>query len=268
MADPLVRSISLEGGASELREMREQRAGESPAVTTDRAPAESQGTTDPAELPAGSVVAQDAIDRAQAADPSTSATRQPDVAGTADTTERATATPVARATAVPTATPAPAATPLPTPTTVPEPSPTAVANGQDTADTQEPAGTDPTAGTGGAGGSAPSGDPKDFSGQVLVDQQFIDDDLSNANFTGSDLAFSFFLGPELTLAGADFTGANLQNTFFDSVDVTGANFTDADLEQLIMYDSQFARAIWSNTTCPDGENSDDVGGTCDGHMLE
>jgi hypothetical protein len=38
---------------------------------------------------------------------------------------------------------------------------------------------------------------------------------------------------------------------------TGANFTDANL----------LGVIWSNTTCPDGSNSDNHGGTCVGYRI-
>ena len=65
--------------------------------------------------------------------------------------------------------------------------------------------------------------------------------LAGANLTGVDLDHaSLYLA---TLAGANLTNANLLGTgLLDGVDVTGA--------------------IWSHTTCPDGTNSDNDGGTC------
>jgi hypothetical protein len=55
----------------------------------------------------------------------------------------------------------------------------------------------------------------------------------------------------VTLAGADLRGANLTN-----VDLTGSSLAQAKL----------AGVTWSNTTCPDGSNSDTHGKTCVGHL--
>ncbi len=49
------------------------------------------------------------------------------------------------------------------------------------------------------------------------------------------------------MSGVFLAGANLTGAF-----LTGADLTFAHLDG----------AIWSNTTCPDGTNSDDDGGTC------
>lgn len=69
-------------------------------------------------------------------------------------------------------------------------------------------------------------------------------DLTGANLTGANLSPSVLVGANLTkanLANADLAHANLANA-----DLTGANLTGTN----------FSQAAWSNTTCPDGSNSD------------
>ena len=44
------------------------------------------------------------------------------------------------------------------------------------------------------------------------------------------------------------------------------HFKDADLSGAIFTGATLAGIIWSNTTCPNGTNSDDNGGTCIGHL--
>jgi hypothetical protein len=80
----------------------------------------------------------------------------------------------------------------------------------------------------------------DLSGALLVNA-----DLSGANLNGADLSGALLNGANLSganLHGADLTGANL----------TGANLSGANLTGV----------VWSNTTCPDGSNSDSDGGSC------
>lgn len=64
--------------------------------------------------------------------------------------------------------------------------------------------------------------------------------LHNMDFTAANLSHSVFRNAVLT--GVTFTSADLSN-----VDFTGANVTAKSLSS----------AIWHNTTCPDGTNSDD-----------
>jgi hypothetical protein len=73
------------------------------------------------------------------------------------------------------------------------------------------------------------------------------------------------------LTDLDFHGASLRNVDLTGADLTGANLLDADLAGAVLED-----VTWSNTTCPDGTNSDSratkdaagalTGGTCEGHM--
>ena len=64
--------------------------------------------------------------------------------------------------------------------------------------------------------------------------------LAGLNLTGVNLqGANLYLG---TLANANLTNANLRGAYLDVVDTTGVT--------------------WKNTTCPDGTNSDNDGGTC------
>jgi uncharacterized protein YjbI with pentapeptide repeats len=81
-------------------------------------------------------------------------------------------------------------------------------------------------------------------------------DLHNFDLSGSNLI------------GANFTGANLVKSFLGSTQLSGANFTNADLNCANnMSTANVSNAIWSNTTCPDGTNSNNNGGTCVGTLL-
>ncbi len=97
---------------------------------------------------------------------------------------------------------------------------------------------------------------------------FYNCDLSNASFVGVDFEKVNFQGCNLT--GADFTGANLigflQSPLALEGDFTNANFTNANLVFRNMTTATLTGAIWSNTICPDGTNSNDNGNTCIGHL--
>jgi hypothetical protein len=87
--------------------------------------------------------------------------------------------------------------------------------------------------------------------------------LVNANLTGANL-----LNSNLTSAllnGAILNSANMTNATFVSADVTGADMTSANLTgATFAFTAGTDSVIWSATTCPDGSNSDDNGGTCVG----
>jgi hypothetical protein len=80
----------------------------------------------------------------------------------------------------------------------------------------------------------------DLEGALLVNA-----DLSGANLNQADLSGAL-------LNGANLSGANLNGADLTSANLTGANLTGANL----------ANVVWSNTTCPDGSNSDSDGGSC------
>jgi uncharacterized protein YjbI with pentapeptide repeats len=79
--------------------------------------------------------------------------------------------------------------------------------------------------------------------------------LSNVDLTGVDLYDSTL--DEADLNGANLTDANLTDVRLAYTDLTGANLTGATL---IVADG--TGTIWSNTTCPDGTNSDNDGDIC------
>lgn len=63
-------------------------------------------------------------------------------------------------------------------------------------------------------------------------------------------------GPGADLEGCDFAHAFLENAVLESANLDDANLFDADL----------GGVTWSDTTCPDGTNSNDEGGTCDNDL--
>jgi hypothetical protein len=89
-------------------------------------------------------------------------------------------------------------------------------------------------------------------------------DLSGANLIGAVLA-------TVNFAGANFSdvkarSAALQNDNLTNSDFTGADLTGAYLFQSDLTGANLTGVIWSSTTCPDGTNSNDNGGTCLGHL--
>ena len=90
-------------------------------------------------------------------------------------------------------------------------------------------------------------------------------DLSETNLSGSDLtnvnlSESLLFGTDLS--GADLTGANLENTIIvdfndDGIFMENVDLTDANLNGLFGL-ADLSKAVLSNTTCPDGSNSDDT----------
>jgi hypothetical protein len=66
------------------------------------------------------------------------------------------------------------------------------------------------------------------------------------------LVDGYLIGPVANLTGADLAGADLSGFNLLDVNLTGANLSGANLSGV----------AWSNTTCPDGTNSNADGGTC------
>jgi Pentapeptide repeats (8 copies) len=80
----------------------------------------------------------------------------------------------------------------------------------------------------------------DLSNAILFQADLQSDDLRYSNLTN------------VRLMGANMIGVFLASTNLTDAVLTGANMTFAHLDG----------AIWSNTTCPDGTNSDNDGSTC------
>ncbi len=94
----------------------------------------------------------------------------------------------------------------------------------------------------------------DLSGQAM-DRA----DLTGANFTGADLSNASLR--EATLARTLLIRANLSGA-----DLTSANLAGADLTGARMGGAVVDGILWSSTTCPDGRNSNQLGGTCEGNL--
>jgi uncharacterized protein YjbI with pentapeptide repeats len=108
----------------------------------------------------------------------------------------------------------------------------------------------------------------DLNGANLEGANLEDADLTGAELTGVQsgwivgpptelptdwqLTDGYLIGPTADLSYAELSGANLEDA-----DLAGADLFEADLSS-----ADLAGVIWSDTTCPDGSNSDQDGGTC------
>ncbi|MEM7139568.1 MAG: pentapeptide repeat-containing protein [Actinomycetota bacterium] len=125
----------------------------------------------------------------------------------------------------------------------------------------------------------------DLSGTELNFTRFYGTDFTGANLDGLESMISEFDGVSfesaslrganlngsalgnLYAAGADFTGALIRSTSLRDSDFSGVDFTDADLLGAGgATSSDFTGAVWNNTVCPSGVNSDANGGTCIGEL--
>ncbi len=100
----------------------------------------------------------------------------------------------------------------------------------------------------------------DLSNAVIESSQLLGLSLSNTNFSSADLNSN-------TIEDTDFSGSNFTNANLTSSFLTNINFTDANLIGAVMTNTTRTNIIWSNTTCPDGTNSNNNGGTCEGHLI-
>jgi len=114
----------------------------------------------------------------------------------------------------------------------------------------------------------------DMSGMNLVAARFYWVNLTNVSLRWSDLRFAEILPPlfgdgpgsysiqNIDLTGADLRGAVVQqgneNTIWQDI-----NFSKANLEGAWFDGVEVVNAVFFNTICPDGSNSNDNGGTCD-----
>lgn len=119
-----------------------------------------------------------------------------------------------------------------------------------------------------------------LSSANLIESNLGGSNLTNANFTGADLSNSILSGTILQgskftnaiFAGADFgavdaTGVGLRGVQWNGAQVVNTNFSNADLTGSLNFDTtDRTNVMWSNTICPDGTNSDNNGGTCEGHF--
>lgn len=107
-------------------------------------------------------------------------------------------------------------------------------------------------------------DLSNHSGISLVSASFEHARLDGVNFSGSNLRFADFgqaVMQDANLSWADLRDATLRSANLRDANLSGANLTGADLHGALLLD-----VVWSNTTCPDGTNSDDHDDTCEGHL--
>ena len=83
--------------------------------------------------------------------------------------------------------------------------------------------------------------------------------LTNAQLPGANLSGANL--NKANLSGADLVGADLAHANLNGANLTGANLSGAD-----MTGTNLNKVTWSDTTCPDGTNSNADGGTCTGHL--
>ncbi len=102
-----------------------------------------------------------------------------------------------------------------------------------------------------------------LSGQDLDERDLGRVDLSNTNLAGADLSnmnMSESILLDVNLSNADLTGANLENAIL--VNFMGGSLEDTDLTNANLVGAfgffDLSAATLSNTTCPDGTNSDDT----------
>ena len=100
-----------------------------------------------------------------------------------------------------------------------------------------------------------------LDGANLQEANLHDAQLENASLIGANLRDANLNGAQFQshalLSYANLRGANLENA-----DLAGANLTGANLRSANLNRATLTGAVWSNTTCPDGSNSDNDGGTC------
>lgn len=112
---------------------------------------------------------------------------------------------------------------------------------------------------------------KDFSYAGITRSEFQNADISGVIFKGAVLSHINFMNTNLT--GADFTDAgnypgwNFAGVDFENANLTNANFTNTNLQGARnLSTANTSGAIWNNTKCPDGTNSNENGNTCVGHF--
>jgi streptogramin lyase len=100
---------------------------------------------------------------------------------------------------------------------------------------------------------------------VLVGASLQGDNLLRAQLENARLIGANMQGDNLNgarLPGAFLDGANLTDANLHGADLSRADLSRADLSGANLHGATLTRAKWSNTTCPDGSNSDNDGGTC------
>ena len=120
----------------------------------------------------------------------------------------------------------------------------------------------------------PTSLPNDWLCIAVFDSFTLDD--SGFHLIGPTAEGAWHVGTKANLSGANLNGINFWYFDFSGVDFSNANLNNADLRYSDLSNANLEGAsfnldysfsgsagiIYSNTTCPDGTNSDDNGNTC------
>lgn len=105
----------------------------------------------------------------------------------------------------------------------------------------------------------------DYKDAILYNARLIDFS-QGANFTNAKIAMGRLQAG--TFNNVNFTAADLRLTNFGNATLNTVDFTNANLKESTGFDeASLTNITWSNTTCPDGTNSDNNGNTCEGHLI-
>jgi uncharacterized protein YjbI with pentapeptide repeats len=108
-----------------------------------------------------------------------------------------------------------------------------------------------------------------LNGTSLAGANLASANLTGANLNGASVAGANLASANLTganLNGANLTGANLAGANLAGANLNKANLTGANLAGANLVGANINKVTWSNTTCPDGTNSNADGGTCTAHL--
>ena len=120
-----------------------------------------------------------------------------------------------------------------------------------------------------AAGSGPDLAGDNLKNTPLAGAYLVGASMEGVNLNGNSLAGAFL--DDANLAGANLNNADLSGALLNGANLTGANLhganlTGANLSGADLSGANLNRVTWSNTTCPDGTNSDADGGTCAGNL--
>jgi outer membrane protein assembly factor BamB len=89
-------------------------------------------------------------------------------------------------------------------------------------------------------------------------------DLTGANATNANLTGAYL--DAANLSSATLSQAQLEGAVLTRVNLTGAKLNFANLSGASLTGATLSGVTWNQTTCPDGTNSNNDGGTCTGHL--
>lgn len=97
--------------------------------------------------------------------------------------------------------------------------------------------------------------------------QFTKSCMYSASLRDAQISRALFIATDLR--GADFTGASVTCVDLNGAKLNQVDFTNADLRGTYIgrdKPENWTDIRWRNTICPDGSNSEDHRGTCEGHF--